>query len=200
MAFELKKLPYPKSALEPVISERTVSYHYDKHHAGYVAKTNQAIAGTELAGATLEQVIQKAPDEATYNVAAQVWNHDLYWQSLTPEPCKVGAELAGLIKDGFGSQSAFEEQFKHAALNQFGSGWVWLALDQQSDKLVIHSTTDAVCPLGSELKPLLTLDVWEHAYYLDYQNDRAGYVEKVLERLINWETAASRLTRLKRAA
>ena len=193
MSFKLKSLPFDKNALEPHISERTLSYHFDKHHAGYVRKLNDAVGGTPLAGRTLEEIIRSEPAQSVYNVAAQVWNHDFYWQSLSPEKSRPDSALSDLIDESFGSRGKLEEQFKKAALEEFGSGWAWLYLDQETSRLAVSSTTDAACPLGSSRLPLLTIDVWEHAYYLDYQNDRAGYLEHTLTHLLNWEHAGRQL-------
>jgi Fe-Mn family superoxide dismutase len=193
MSFKLKPLPYKQVALEPHISARTVSYHYDKHHAGYVDKLNKATENTPLIDQPLESIILSKPDQAIYNSAAQVWNHDLYWQSLSPDGTRPGKELDTLIERSFGDRSKLEQRLKDAALGQFGSGWAWLLLNKETDKLEICSTTDAVCPLNAQHFPLLTVDVWEHAYYLDYQNDRGSYLEAVIAGLLNWETATERL-------
>lgn len=193
MTFKLKPMPYKKSALEPHISERTVSFHYDKHHAGYVDKLNEAVANTPLEKTSLEAIILSQPEPSVYNVAAQVWNHNFYWRSMHPEQSKPGSTLGELVEKDFGSRRRFEEQFKEAAMREFGSGWAWLSFDGISRSLVVSSTSDAMCPLGSGLLPLLTIDVWEHAYYLDYQNDRAAYVEHALTHLLNWEHANAQL-------
>lgn len=193
MSFKLKPLPFKKSALEPHISERTLSYHYDKHHAGYVSKLNNAVDDSALAGKTLEEIITSDPEQSVYNVAAQVWNHDFYWQSLSPEKSGPDSVLSDLIKECFRSRASLEEQFKKAALDEFGSGWAWLYFDQETSRLAVSSTSDAACPLGSNRVPLLTIDVWEHAYYLDYQNDRAEYLEHTLMHLLNWEHANRQL-------
>jgi Fe-Mn family superoxide dismutase len=194
--FALMKLPYADSALEPVISANTIGFHYGKHHKGYVDNLNKLVAGTELADLPLAKVVAatagKADKVAVFNNAAQVWNHDFYWQGLKPggggEPPAV---LAKLMDSAFGSVAACKEELKKAALGQFGSGWAWLALD--GGKLVVVKTANADNPTTKGLRPLVTIDVWEHAYYLDYQNRRADHVQAVIDKLINWEFAASNL-------
>ncbi|MFA5353018.1 MAG: superoxide dismutase [Thermodesulfovibrionales bacterium] len=185
-------LPYADNALEPVITANTVSFHYGKHHKGYVDNLNKLTSGTEYADMPLEKIITatagKPEKTGIFNNAAQVWNHSFYWQSLNP---KGGGEppaaLKQKIESSFGSVEAFKKEFAGAAVAQFGSGWAWLVLD--SDKLRVVRTANADNPLTAGLKPLLTIDVWEHAYYLDYQNRRADYVNAVLDKLINWEFA-----------
>jgi Fe-Mn family superoxide dismutase len=194
----LPPLPYAENALEPVISAKTISFHHGKHHNGYVANTNNLIAGTELADAPLEKIISATagrPDKAgIFNNAAQVWNHTFYWKSLAPKGGgKPPASLAQKIEASFGSLDACLKEFSTAAVTQFASGWAWLVKD--GDKLRIVKTSNAETPITQGLKPLLTTDVWEHAYYLDYQNRRADYVAAVLEKLINWEFAAENLAR-----
>jgi superoxide dismutase, Fe-Mn family len=194
--FVLMKLPYADSALDPVISANTIGFHYGKHHKGYVDNLNKLVAGTELAEQPLAKIVAATagnPDKvAIFNNAAQVWNHNFYWASLKPggggEPPAV---LAKLMEAGFGGVSACKEELKKAALGQFGSGWAWLALD--GPKLVVVKTGNADNPTTKGLRPLLTVDVWEHAYYLDYQNRRADYVQAVIDKLLNWEFAASNL-------
>ena len=195
--FSLMKLPYPDNGLDPVISAITIGFHYGKHHKGYVDNLNKLVAGTELAEMPLAKVVAatagSADRTAVFNNAAQVWNHDFYWSSLKPsgggEP---PAELAKRMEAAFGSVGACKAELKKAALGQFGSGWAWLALD--GDKLVVTKTGNADNPMTKGLKPLVTIDVWEHAYYLDYQNRRADYVQAVLDKLINWGFAAENLT------
>ncbi|MGV8049012.1 MAG: superoxide dismutase [Anaerolineaceae bacterium] len=188
---ELPLLPFADNALEPVISASTISFHYGKHHKAYVDKLLSLIAGTEQEGHCLEMIIAAANKEgkpAIFNNAAQVWNHNFYWNSLTtPEKSKIPVEFEGLIQESFGSVDAFKKQFTDAALAQFGSGWAWLLWD--GSKLVIDKTSNAVVPWLDGRKPVLTVDVWEHAYYLDYQNKRQAYVEAVLDKIINWEFA-----------
>jgi Fe-Mn family superoxide dismutase len=195
--FELAPLPFEKSALEPVISRRTVEFHYDKHHAGYVKKLNELTKGTPLAKSSLEQVIRAtAGDESAreiFNNAAQVWNHDFFWRSMRPGGAPIDA-IGEEIKRGFGSPFKFVEQFTAAALHQFGSGWTWLVLD--AGKLKIVTTHDAELPMTSNMQALLTCDVWEHAYYLDYQNDREKFVRAFLDQLVDWTAVGSRLEQL----
>ena len=190
--FVLPPLSYAVNALEPVISCRTISFHYGKHHRGYVDNLNKLIGGTEYADLPLEKIIigtaghtEKA---AIFNNAAQVWNHTFYWKSMTP---KGGGEppneLKRKMEASFGSVEACKKELASAAVSQFGSGWAWLVLD--GDKLKAVKTASADLPLTMGMKPVLTLDVWEHAYYLDYQNRRADYVNAVLDKLINWEFA-----------
>jgi Fe-Mn family superoxide dismutase len=191
-------LPYPENALEPVISARTLGFHYGKHHLGYLNNTHQLIAGTEFATMTLEQIVKATagkPDRVgLFNNAAQVWNHSFYWTSLMPKGGgKPPAALLQKIEASFGTLDACLKEFANAALTQFASGWAWLVED--GAKLKIVKTPNAETPLTQGMKPLLTIDVWEHAYYLDYQNRRADYVAAVLEKLINWEFAATNMTR-----
>ncbi|MFN3232256.1 MAG: superoxide dismutase [Alphaproteobacteria bacterium] len=196
MPFNLPDLPYPRDALEPHISSRTIDFHYGKHHSGYVDKLNKATEGTAFADASLEKVIletrQDETQKALFNNAAQVWNHTLYWHSMTPggggEP---GDDLADLIKEAFGTFSAFKDAFKSAGTAEFGSGWVWLVYN--GTKLEIQSTTDAEIPTDNLDHILLTMDVWEHAYYLDQQNARGDYIDAFLNKLVNWQNAADRL-------
>ncbi len=188
----LPALPYAENALEPVITAKTLSFHYGKHHQGYVDKLNKLIADTNCADLSLEQIIAKAagkPKEAAiFNNAAQIWNHTFYWQSLTP---KGGGEPPAALKQrieaAFGSVDACKKELANAAVSQFGSGWAWLVL--KGGKLRVVKTANAEVPLTMDMKPLLVIDVWEHAYYLDYQNRRADYVNSVLEKLLNWEFA-----------
>jgi Fe-Mn family superoxide dismutase len=192
----LPSLPYANNALDPVISANTIGFHYGKHHRGYVDTLNKLIAGTDLANLTLEQLIAETADKADkvaiFNNAAQTWNHTFYWRSLRP---KGGGEPpAGLkhrIEASFGTLDACKKELGTAATTQFGSGWAWLVLD--ADKLKVVKTGNAETPLTKSVKPLLTIDVWEHAYYLDYQNRRADYVNAVLDKLINWGFAADNL-------
>ncbi len=192
----LPPLPYAENALDPVISANTIGFHYGKHHKGYVDTLNKLVAGTELAKLTLEKLITetagKADKAAIFNNAAQTWNHTFYWRSLRP---KGGGEPAGALKQrieaSFGSLDACKNELSTAAASQFGSGWAWLVLD--ADKLKVVKTANAETPLTQGVKPLLTIDVWEHAYYLDYQNRRADYVKAVLDKLINWGFATDNL-------
>jgi superoxide dismutase, Fe-Mn family len=192
----LPPLPYADSALDPVISANTLGFHYGKHHKGYVDNLNKLLAGTELAGLSLEQLINetagKADKAAIFNNAAQTWNHTFYWRSLR---AKGGGEppaaLKQKIETSFGNLDACKNELATAATTQFGSGWAWLVLE--GDKLKVVKTGNAETPLTKGAKPLLTIDVWEHAYYLDYQNRRADYVNAVLDKLINWDFAAENL-------
>lgn len=188
MTFELPPLPYEKSALEPFISTTTMEYHYGKHHQTYVDNLNKLIKGTRFENMSLEDIILETAGKEEYagifNNAAQNWNHTFFWQSMAPEQSRPhGAFLRRLEKD-FGSYDKFREEFKNAALTQFGSGWAWLAED--GERLVVLKTSNADTPLAHGLNPLLTLDVWEHAYYLDYQNRRAEFIDAFLDNLANW--------------
>ena len=192
----LLPLPYAQNALEPVISANTISFHYGKHHKGYVDKLNKSIAGTEFADLTLEEIIAKTAGKsdkaAIFNNAAQAWNHAFYWRSLSPKGGgNPSAALKQKIEAAFGSVDACKKELAMAATAQFGSGWVWLAMDGDNIKAV--STANAKLPLTKGLKPLVTIDVWEHAYYLDYQNRRLDYVHAVVDKLINWDFAAENL-------
>lgn len=192
----LPPLPYAENALVPVISANTVSFHYGKHHKGYVDNLNKLVAGTELADLSLEKIIDATAGQtektAIFNNAAQIWNHTFYWRSLRVNG--AGAPPAALkqkIEASFGSVDACKKELVTAATTQFGSGWAWLVLD--GDKLKVVKTGNADLPMTKGMKPLLTIDVWEHAYYLDYQNRRADYVNAVLDKLINWDFAAGNL-------
>jgi Fe-Mn family superoxide dismutase len=188
----LPPLPYAENALEPVIATKTMSFHYGKHHKGYVDNLNKLIIETELADLSLEKIITSTaglPERmAIFNNAAQVWNHTFYWKSMTP---KGGGEpptaLKQKIESSFISLDACKKELANAAVSQFGSGWAWLVLE--ADKLKVVKSGNAEVPLTTGMKPLLAIDVWEHAYYLDYQNRRADYVNAVLDKLINWEFA-----------
>ncbi|MBS0347471.1 MAG: superoxide dismutase [Proteobacteria bacterium] len=192
----LPALPYAENALNPVISANTIGFHYGKHHKAYVDNLNKLIAGSDLADLPLEKIIAavagKADKTAIFNNAAQTWNHTFYWHSLRPngggEP---PAALKQRIEASFGSVDALKKELATAATGQFGSGWAWLVAD--GEKLKVVKTGNADVPLTAGLKPLLTIDVWEHAYYLDYQNRRADYVNAVLDKLINWEFALKNL-------
>lgn len=193
MTFELPSLPYADNALEPTISQETISFHYGKHHKTYVDTLNKLIADTDLVGKSLEEIILATsgkPDKAAiFNNAAQVWNHTFYWKSLTPKgggtpPTKLKTK----IEADFGSVENCLKELAAVAVGRFGSGWGWLVDDKGTLKVI--NTLNAETPMTSGLKPLLTVDVWEHAYYLDFQNRRADYVNEVLQKLINWEFAA----------
>lgn len=194
--FALPPLPYPDNALSPHISANTIGFHYGKHHQGYVNNLNQLVANTPLADQPLEAVVKaaagKAEQAAVFNNAAQIWNHTFYWNSLRPKGGgKPTGALAEMIEKSFGDYDKFKAEFAKAATSQFGSGWAWLVKD--GDKLAVTKTGNADTPIAHGQKPLLTIDVWEHAYYLDYQNRRADYVAAVLDNLINWEFAAQNL-------
>ncbi len=189
MAFTLPDLPYAKGALAPFLSEETLEYHYGKHHNAYVTNLNGLIEGTDLAGKSLEDIILAA-DGGVFNNAAQVWNHSFYWKCMKPggggEPA---GELAKAIDEAFGSLDAFKKEFTQAAVTQFGSGWAWLVLDGGALKIV--KTGNADLPLKHGQTALLTVDVWEHAYYIDYRNLRPKYVETFLNSLVDWEFVAA---------
>lgn len=191
MTIKLPKLPYAMDALEPHISTDTMKLHYGKHHRGYVDKLNKLIEGTHFEDLPLEQIIVSARDSAEIDIlnnAAQAWNHAFFWQSLSPSgQSDPDGRIRDLIEDEFGDIDKFKDEFRSAATSQFGSGWTWLVLD--AGKLRIMSTTNADSPVGTHMTPLLTLDVWEHAYYLDYQNERARYVDAFLDTLIDWRFA-----------
>ncbi len=192
----LPPLPYGESALDPVISANTLSFHYGKHHMAYVTNLNKLVAGTEFADLPLEKIVQatagKSDKLAVFNNAAQAWNHTFYWNSLRPAGAgEPPAKLKQLMESSFGSVDACKKELATAATAQFGSGWAWLILDD--GKLKVIRTANADTPLTSAARPLLTIDVWEHAYYLDYQNRRADYVNAVLDKLVNWEFAAQNI-------
>ncbi|MDH4171579.1 MAG: superoxide dismutase [Acidimicrobiia bacterium] len=189
MAIELPALPYADNALDPHISDRTISFHYGKHHAAYVNNLNGLIEGTEHADASLEAIIAAAGPGGLFNNAAQVWNHTFYWNSMSPDGGgDPSGDLAAAIDASFGGADSFKEQFAASAKGNFGSGWTWLV--KEGDGLAIFNTDDADTPLKHGKTALLTIDVWEHAYYLDYQNARPAYVETFVEKLLNWEFVA----------
>ncbi len=191
MAFQLPELPYSKDALAPHISAETLEYHYGKHHAGYVGKLNAAIEGTHYAEMTLEEVIKKSSG-GLFNNAAQVWNHTFYWNSLSPDGGgEPTGELAQTITDAFGSFNQFKEKFSAAAAGQFGSGWAWF-VKTEDEKFEIMTSENAQTPLTKNVIPLLTCDVWEHAYYIDYRNARPKYIESFWN-LVNWEFVEANL-------
>lgn len=195
-AIEQPPLPYPEDALEPVISARTLSFHYGKHHKAYVDNTNKLIAGTDLAGKPLDAIVKAtagaADRQAIFNNAAQAWNHAFYWRSMKPNGGgRPAGDLARRVDADFGSADALRKELAAAATTQFGSGWAWLVLD--GGKLKVVKTANADTPLAHGQTPLLTMDVWEHAYYLDYQNRRPEYVNAVIEKLLNWDFAAQNL-------
>ncbi len=196
MAITLPELPYARNALEPILSEQTLDFHYGKHHNAYVTNLNKLIADTELEPLSLEEIIKKTAGDASrvgiFNNAAQIWNHSFYWNSMKPSGGgKPSGELAKQIDIDFGSYTAFVEKFKSAAATQFGSGWAWLVEDK--GKLDVMKTSNADLPMIHGKKALLTIDVWEHAYYLSFQNRRPDYILSFIEKLVNWEFAASHL-------
>jgi Fe-Mn family superoxide dismutase len=194
MAFELPSLPYPKDALAPHMSEQTLDFHYGKHHATYVTNLNGLVEGTERANQSLEEIIQGADPGPLFNNAAQVWNHTFFWSCMTPggggDP---DGDLRTAIESAFGSVDDFKQTFTDKAKTLFGSGWTWLVTGDNG--LEIVQTKDADLPLKHGQTALLTLDVWEHAYYLDYQNARPAYIETWLGNLVNWEFAAGNLAK-----
>lgn len=190
MAIILPDLPYPKNALEPHISARTLEFHHDKHHKAYVDNTNKLIEGTDLAQLDLEAIIKKVAGDASkagvFNNAAQVWNHSFYWNCMKPGGGGAPTgDIAQKINADFGSYEKFVEEFKNAGVTQFGSGWAWLVL--ADGKLKIVKTPNAENPMVQGMKPLLVVDVWEHAYYLDYQNRRPDYLTTFVDKLISWD-------------
>ncbi len=194
MAFELPPLPFDKSALEPHMSAETFDYHHGKHHKAYVDKVNGWIDEKGLAGLSLVEVIKKAKDTADkglFNNAAQIWNHTFFWNCLAPAGQKPSGKLASLIEESFGSTDELLKKLAAEAVGHFASGWAWLVLD--GDKLVITSYHDADSPVVHGVKPLLTLDVWEHAYYIDYRNARPKFAETVLGNIVNWDFVAQNL-------
>jgi superoxide dismutase, Fe-Mn family len=195
---DLPSLPYGEDALEPVISARTLAFHHGRHHRGYVETANKLIAATELAGLSLERIVTLTAGSvdrvSIFNNAAQAWNHGFYWQCLKPKGGGVPPlALKQKMESAFGSVDACKKELANSATGQFGSGWAWLVLD--GAKLRVVKTANADTPITQGLKPLLTIDVWEHAYYLDYQNKRADHVNAVIEKLMNWEFAAENLAK-----
>jgi superoxide dismutase, Fe-Mn family len=189
MAFTLPELPYDKSALAPYLSQETLEYHHDKHHNAYINNLNGLIEGTDLAGKSLEEIIL-ASDGGVFNNSAQVWNHTFYWSCMKPGGGGLpGGSLALAIDAAFGSYGVFKTEFTQAAVTQFGSGWAWLVLD--GGKLKIVKTGNADLPLKHGQTALLTVDVWEHAYYIDYRNLRPKYVETFLTSLVDWDFVAA---------
>jgi Fe-Mn family superoxide dismutase len=192
----LAELPYAENALEPVISASTLSFHHGKHHKGYVETLNKLVVGTPFADMTLEQIVKaaagKSQDTAVFNNAAQAWNHTFYWHSLRARSDRaIPAALSAKINSSFPGIDALKKELAAAALGQFGSGWVWLVVE--AGQLKVVKTGNAENPLVRGQKPLLTIDVWEHAYYLDYQNRRADHVNALLDNLVNWDFAAENL-------
>lgn len=193
MTYEMPKLPYANNALEPVISEASVNFHYGKHLQTYVDNLNKQVKGTEFEGKTVEAIVASAPDGGIFNNAGQVLNHTLYFLQFTPQPAvkQPQGKLAELIDRDFGSFDNFKKEMKDASTTLFGSGWSWLALNKEG-KLVITKEANGSNPLRQGFKPLLGFDVWEHAYYLDYQNRRADHIDKLWD-IIDWEAVGKRL-------
>jgi len=194
--FSLPPLPWEESALEPAISARTLQLHHGKHHRGYVEKLNELVADTPFADVSLEQVILKAAGREEYrkifNNAAQAWNHEFFWNALRPKGGgKPTGELASRLEKDLGGYESFKKQLATAAIEHFGSGWVWLV--QREGKLAIETTANADLPSVTGGKPLLTIDLWEHAYYLDYENRRPEFVAAMIDNLVNWEFAHEQL-------
>lgn len=189
MSISLPELPYDKDALAPLISANTLDFHYGKHHKTYVDNLNKLIDGTDLSRLSLEEIIKISAQDNTktgiFNNAAQVWNHSFYWQCLRKTGGIPTGPISAMINSTWGSYDKFADELKNAGIGQFGSGWVWLV--QEGGNIKITKTANADTPLIHGQKPLLTIDVWEHAYYLDYQNRRADYLSSVIKNLINWD-------------
>jgi Fe-Mn family superoxide dismutase len=192
MAFTLPKLPYDYDALKPHMSADTLKLHHDKHHKAYVDKLNKAIEGTPYAELSLGEIIQKSwrKDPEIFNNAGQHWNHSFFWQCLSPAGGEPSGELKRQIDKDFGGLAAFQKEFADAGAKQFGSGWAWLVLD--GNKLKVITTSNAELPMLHGQEALLTCDVWEHAYYLDYQNERPKFIDTFLKKLVNWDFVANR--------
>lgn len=191
MAFELPPLPYAKDALAPHISEETLEYHYGKHHQTYVTNLNKMVEGTEFADSSLDDIIMNS-EAAVFNNSAQVWNHTFYWNSMSPTGGGAPTgEVADAINSAFGSHDSFVEKFKEAATTQFGSGWAWLV--DSGSGLEIMKTSNADLPMKHNSKALLTIDVWEHAYYIDTRNARPNYISTFVDSLINWDFVAANM-------
>jgi superoxide dismutase, Fe-Mn family len=198
MAFELPPLPFAKDALEPTISARTFEFHHGKHHQAYVTNLNNLVKDSPMASQSLEDIIRAtAKDESkvgVFNNAAQVWNHTFFWNSMKPKGGgQPSGNVASAINGAFGSFDKFKDEFKQAAATQFGSGWAWLVID--GGKLKVTKTANAVNPMSLGQTALLTCDVWEHAYYLDYQNRRPDFVAAFLENLVNWDFVGQNLSK-----
>ena len=195
MPFTLPELPFAKDALAPHMSAETLDYHHGKHHKAYVDKTNGLVEGTDLAGASLIEVIRAAKekgDKGLFNNSAQIWNHSFFWQCLAPEgSTRPSGKLRDLINEGFGGEQALLDKLAAESVNHFASGWGWLVLN--NGKLEVTSLHDADTPAVHGMTPLLTIDVWEHSYYIDYRNERPKFVKSVLENIINWNFVARNL-------
>jgi Fe-Mn family superoxide dismutase len=202
MTFAISALPYNRTALEPHISRHTLDLHHGKHHRAYVEKLNKAIGGTDYADMDLEEIVVKSfnrSDVKIFNNAAQAWNHAFLWHSMSPDGGGgPDAELKSAISDSFGDLQQFKTRFRNAALGHFGSGWVWLVRD--GDEMRVMNTANADTPIVDGVRPLLTLDVWEHAYYVDYQNQRGRYIDAFLDHLINWRFAVANFEAARKAA
>jgi Fe-Mn family superoxide dismutase len=198
MAFTLSPLPYDEDALEPIVSANTIRFHYHKHHKTYVDTLNKLVQGSRYASMKLEEVVratvgrEEPAEKKIFNNAGQVWNHDFYWRSLSPKKATLGGRLQDGIERDFGSADKLTEMLVAAGKEQFGSGWAWLV--SKGGKLSVAKTADAESPMAKGMNCLLALDVWEHAYYLDYQNERAKYLQEIAK-LLNWEFAAENLAR-----
>jgi Fe-Mn family superoxide dismutase len=196
--FKLSPLPYAEDALAPTISAKTIEFHYHKHHATYVKTLNELVAGTKYAAMKLEDIVRDTAgkdgdkEKKIFNNAGQVWNHDFYWRSLSPKPAAPKGALKSAIEE-FGGPDKLIEALAEAGKTQFGSGWAWLV--SKNGKLSVEKTPNAVDPMTKGVNALLAVDVWEHAYYLDYQNERPKYLEAVLKKILNWDFAAENLSR-----
>jgi superoxide dismutase, Fe-Mn family len=197
--FKLAPLPWGEKALEPIISANTISFHYHKHHQTYVDTLNKLVEKTKYADMKLEEIVHATVgasndnEKKIFNNAAQIWNHDFYWRSLTPIQTEPDGELASTIARDFGDVSTLIAELAEAGKNQFGSGWAWLV--SKDGKLKIEKTSNAETPMAKGVNCLLTVDVWEHAYYLDYQNARPKYLEAVLGKILNWDYAGENLSK-----
>jgi Fe-Mn family superoxide dismutase len=192
MKFELSPVPYAKDALQPVMSAESVEYHYEKHHKSYVMTLQELLKDKPEASKTLEEIVNVSSG-AVFNNAAQIWNHNFFWKSMQPQGggVPVNNDLLNLINRDFGGWEKFREAFKHEGMSRFGSGWVWLVLDNDQAKII--STSNAETPLTTAENPLIGCDVWEHAYYIDYRNKRDNFLDAFCDRLINWDFAAKNL-------
>jgi Fe-Mn family superoxide dismutase len=197
--FTLAPLPWTEKALEPVISANTIAFHYHKHHQSYVDTLNKLVEKTKFAEMKLEEIVQASAaasddkEKKIFNNAAQIWNHDFYWRSLTPVKTEPSGKLASAIARDFGEVSVLITELVEAGKNEFGSGWVWLV--SKDGKLAVEKTGNAETPMAKGINCLLAVDVWEHAYYLDYQNERPKYLEAVLGKILNWDYAAQNLSK-----
>jgi Fe-Mn family superoxide dismutase len=196
--FTLSPLPWDEDALSPAISAETIQFHYHKHHAAYVKTLNELVKGTRFADMKLQEIARAtvnardgSDEKKIFNNAGQIWNHDFYWRSLTPKTNKPGGDLAKAIERDFGSTDKLIAEIAKAGKDQFGSGWAWLT--SQNGKLAVEKTSNAANPMATGTNCLLTVDVWEHAYYIDYRNERPKYLEAVLGKILNWDFAAENL-------